>query len=445
MKAFLKKITPTFLIDFYHKRLAVFASFYHGSPSEEMIVIGVTGTNGKSTTVDLITEVLESNDARVGSTSTVKFKVADKVWLNDKKMTMLGRFQLQKLLKQMVKAGCKYAVIEVSSEGIKQFRHIGINFDYAVFTNLTPEHLESHGSFENYQKAKGQLFKHLMKKSRKKFGNREVKKISIVNNDDQYADFFKQIPTDKTLLFSAKDERINGLVAHDVSVTPDRTSFVVNDQQINLKLLGEFNVYNCLPAVLIGMEEGVHFADIKNSLESISVVEGRMELIDQGQDFLVLVDYAPEIASMEKLYETINLFKKSDWQVNKVIHVFGSCGGGRDKMRRPILGQIVGENADIAIVTNEDPYDDDPIEIIHQVKAGAEKAGKIKNENLFEILNRKKAIQKAIDLARKDDLVVVTGKGAEQAMAVAGGRYIKWDDRKVIREILNDKVSQNAV
>ncbi len=153
MKTLIKKIIPRQLLSQYHKFMARFASFYYGNPSRKMIVIGVTGTNGKSTTVELIARVLEGGGHKVGFTSTVAFKVADKEWLNNKKMTMLGRFQLQKLLYRMVKTDCKYAVIETSSQGIDQYRHVGINYDYAVFTNLTPEHLEAHGGFNKLQKS----------------------------------------------------------------------------------------------------------------------------------------------------------------------------------------------------------------------------------------------------------------------------------------------------
>lgn len=437
MKELIKKFLPKQLIAFYHKSLAVMASFFYGFPSEKLIVIGVTGTNGKSTTVALITKVLETSGAKVGSTSTVSFKVAEQEWLNDKKMTMLGRFQLQKLLKKMVKAGCKYAVIETSSQGIEQYRHLGINYDYVVFTNLTPEHIESHGSFENYKRAKGKLFDHLTKRKTKNIEGQNIEKVSVVNIDDEHSDYFAEFPADKNLFYSIKQEESNALMAKDISASPVGTSFTVHDEIITLKLLGSFNVYNSLPAILIALEEGVPMEKIKEALEQVEVIPGRMEIIDEGQDYWVLVDYAPEPASMLKLYETVKLFRQSEMQINKIIHVFGSCGGGRDKARRPVLGQIVGTNADYAIVTNEDPYDEDPIDIINQVVVGSEKVGKTKDKDLFIIVDRREAIQKALKLAQKNDLVIITGKGAEQAMAVANGQYVEWDDRKIVRELLN--------
>src|SRR3989339_734710 len=204
MKNLIKKLIPNFLLQFYYKSLAVFGSFIYGNPSNKMIVIGVTGTNGKSTTVSLISKALEAGGDKVGALSTVLFKVANEEKLNDKKMTMLGRFQLQKYLKKMVDAGCKYAVIETSSQGVEQYRHIAINYDYAVFTNLTPEHIEAHGGFENYKKAKGKLFEALAYAKKKTIAGNSIEKIAVVNMDNEYGHYFLQFPADKTYGFSAQ-------------------------------------------------------------------------------------------------------------------------------------------------------------------------------------------------------------------------------------------------
>lgn len=434
----IKKLIPRSLLRQYHKILSLFAAFIYDFPSEKMIVVGVTGTNGKTTTVNLIARVLESGGAKVGLTSTVNFKVAEKEWLNNKKMTMLGRFQLQSLLKQMIDAGCKYAVIETSSQGIEQYRHLGINYDYAVFTKLSPEHIEAHGGFENYKRAKLKLFAHLAARKNKVLDGTVVKKVIVVNSDDQHAAEFLNNVADKKIIFSTHDNKAD-LLAENISVSAQGTSFYVQNKQINLQLIGAFNVYNSLPAIAIGLEEKIDFAKIKNALENIPVVPGRTERIDEGQDFNVIVDYAPEPASMAQLYETVELIEK-----NKIIHVFGSCGGGRDVARRPVLGRMVGEKADIAIVTNEDPYDDDPMEIINQVVAGCVEMDKIVGATVFPILDRAEAIRKAIDLASTDDLVLVTGKGAEQAMAVANGKYVPWDDRTVIRDCLRKKLESQV-
>jgi len=439
MKAFLKKLLPKPLLNFYYKSLSMIAAWFYRYPSEKMIVIGVTGTNGKSTTCNLITRVLEAEGYKVGLTSTVNFKIANKEWLNDKKMTMLGRFQLQKLLKKMVNAGCRYAVVETSSEGIKQYRHYGINYDYAVFTNLTPEHIESHGSFDNYKSAKRELFKHLTKREQKFLHEKLILKTSIINIDDEHADYYAEVPADNKLFFSVDGQNVNATIAHDVRVSLGGTSFKIDNEEINLKLIGEFNVYNALPAIIIGKQEGIDIAMIKKGLEGVEVVPGRMEFIKEGQDFFVFVDYAPEPASLEWMYKTINKIKKEELSVSRIIHVLGSCGGGRDKARRPVLGAMAADNADIVIVTNEDPYDENPSDIIDQVADGALKHGKELGKSLFKIIDREQEIEKALSLAEKDDLVIVTGKGSEQAMALAKGDYIKWDDRVIIRNYLKTK------
>lgn len=457
-KETVKKFIPRFLLQWYHKVLALAANVFYNFPSNKMVVIGVTGTNGKSTVVHLIAKIFESAGFKVGATSTIGFKVADKEWLNDKKMTMLGRFALQKLLRQMVDAGCRYAVIETSSQGVEQFRHLGINYDVAVFTNLTPEHIEAHGGFENYKKAKGKFFAHLTVKPRKIIDGKKINKVSVVNLDDKHLDYFLNFPADEHYgygLISQESEIRNQedlkiVKAEKVEVGMNGSQFMIHNSKFMTHLFGEFNVYNALAAVCVGLSQGLPLDVIAKALEKVKGVPGRMEFIDEGQNFTVLVDYAPEPASMRQLYKTIHDSRFVNLG-SKIIHVLGSAGGGRDKARRPILGQIAAENADYVIITNEDPYDEDPLEIIHQVAAGAKKCQRSPGENkfaleqinvkcrmkeLFEIVDRSEAIAKAISLARESDLVIITGKGCEQAICVKDGKKIPWDDRAKVREIL---------
>jgi UDP-N-acetylmuramoyl-L-alanyl-D-glutamate--2,6-diaminopimelate ligase len=435
MKNLLKKLIPAPLLLFYHRCLAVLAALFYNHPSEKLIVIGVTGTNGKSTTVNMIAKILEEAGYKVGLTSTYNFKIDKREWLNDKKMTMLGRLQLQNFLAKLVKAGCQYAVIETSSEGIKQSRHLGINYDIAVFTNLTPEHIESHGSFENYKKAKGKLFEHLVKSKRKVLNNKKIEKISVVNLDDKQANYFLQFEPDKIFGYGIEAKNkvpgIEIIKADEIKISAGDTKFKINRTEFNLKLLAKFNIYNSLAAAAACLSMGIEIETIKKALEKIEVVPGRLEFINEGQKFKVLIDYAPESASMRSLYETVKLF-----DTNKIIHVLGSAGGGRDKSRRPILGQIAAQNADIVIITNEDPYDEEPNKIIDQVAQGAIEGGKVLNQNLFKILDRREAIKLALEKAAINDLILITGKGAEQAMVLKNNKMIKWDDRKAARELL---------
>jgi UDP-N-acetylmuramoyl-L-alanyl-D-glutamate--2,6-diaminopimelate ligase len=438
-------------------------------PSEKIIVIGVTGTTGKTTSVYLIAKMLEAAGYKVGFTSTAIFNDGQKEWLNDKKMTMVGRFFTQRLIREMVRNKCEYAIVETTSEGIKQFRHYFINYDILVFTGLYPEHIESHGSFEKYKSAKGKLFAHLKKcktkyaddKKRihyrisglKKIELNRVKKTIIANLDDEHAGYFLDFWAEEKLGFSTtpsfvpqncgttqgkqikdrfdtdmNNSNINIIEYQDVMAENAGTSFRVQKTKINLQILGAYNAVNAMTAVAVGMSQGIGMEKIKSGLESVSGVAGRFERIDEGQPFTVIVDYAFEPNAVSKLYETLKLIPHG-----KIIHVLGSTGGGRDIARRPILGKLAGENADIAIITNEDPYDDDPQLIIDQVSIGAEKAGKKLNENYFKILSREKAIDKALSLAVAGDIVLVTGKGSEQAIVSANGEKIPWDDRAVIR------------
>ena len=435
--------------------LACLAAFWYGYPSGKLIVIGVTGTNGKSTVVNLVAKILEAGGAKVGATSTVEFKVGDKVWLNPTKMTMLGRFALQKLLRDMVRAGCKYAVIETSSEGIKQYRHRGINYDVAVFTNLTPEHIEAHGGFANYNKAKGELFRHLTRMPRKLLpgigqpsARQWVQKVSVVNGDDTYAEYFLQFAADQKRTFCIKcpvDSRVRGndigarenrIGAQNVQVDATGSRFTIDGVEFKLNLLGEFNAYSALAAISVAQALAMDLQACKAALEKVEGIPGRLELIHEGQNFTVIVDYAPEPASMVALYSVVKMLPHK-----RVIHVLGSTGGGRDRARQPVLGKIAAQHADIVVITNEDPYDDDPMEIIENVAYGATECKmqnvKCKMVELIKILERREAIGKALMEAQEGDLVLITGKGSEQAMCAANGKKIPWDDRAVVRELLH--------
>jgi|SRR3989338_6262319 len=419
MKSFIKQFIPESWLNFYHLSLARLSNFIFRYPSEKLIVIGVTGTNGKSTTVNLIAKILSGfvgDERKVVISSTVNFSDGSKEWLNDKKMTMPGRFFLQKLLNQGVKAGCKFAVIECSSEGILQHRQAGIYFDVMVFTNLTAEHLQAHGGFENYKQAKLIYFRHLEKLPHKVIEGKKIPKIIIVNTDDPHAQEFLNCNVDKKIMYSKN-------AAQNIQISERGISFQYQNTQFRLNLKGIFDIYNALAAIATTAALGVGLNISKQALEKISNIPGRMELINTGQSFKVLVDYAPEPESLKQMYASIK-----SWDKNKIIHVLGSTGGGRDVARRKILGEIAAANADTVIITNEDPYDDDPQQIIDDVAVGVPQA--------LKILDRREAIAKALSLAQKNDLVIITGKGAEQKMAVRGG-YIDWDDRKVVREELS--------
>lgn len=422
----------TGLIGVYHWIFAWVSAVWYGFPSRELIVIGVTGTNGKTTVSTMIAQLLTDAGFPAGLTTTAEFRLGQKVWLNDKKMTMLGRWQLQKMLRQMVKANCHFAVIETSSEGLKQWRHIGIDYDIAVFTNLTPEHIESHGSFEAYKQAKGRLFTALMQHSPKNIFNpinsnnhlkSKILRTIVTNQDDGYNNYFFSFPADQKITFSLKQ-------VSNLDLKAEGTNFTFEGQDYFLPLPGQFNLSNALAAISVVKSLGLKSEQIKSDLAKFNLMPGRMEFISH-EPIGVLVDYAPEPASLEQLYLSLNLFPHQ-----RLIHILGSAGGGRDKSRRPILGAMAGEKADIVIVTNEDPYDENPRLIMEAVAAGAQAKGKILNQNLFIIEDRRCALEQAYALAKPGDLIVSTGKGSEQAICTAQGQKITWDERQVWREII---------
>jgi len=396
-KDLIKKLIPSFILNFYHFALALIGAVIFGFPGKDknIRIVGITGTSGKSTTSDLVTKILEEAGNKVASISTIRFKIAEKEWENKHKMTMPGRFVIQKFLSQAKKAGCNFAVLEVTSQGILQHRHKFINFDAAVFTNLSPEHIESHGGFENYRNEKLKLFK-------------ATKNIHIVNIDDENAKYFLDIPANKKITYGKN--------------TGD---FHLQNTSFDLPLVGEFNKYNALAAICVGQAYGVNLDICKKALEKAKAISGRMEII-QKEPFKVVVDYAHTPDQLESVYKSF---------ANKnLVCVLGSCGGGRDKWKRPILGEIANKYCKEIIITNEDPYEEDPLSIMKEIESALSHNGA--NPKHHMVLDRKEAIKKAIKSAEPGDVVIITGKGSEPWMCVANGKKIPWDDREIAKKEL---------
>jgi UDP-N-acetylmuramoyl-L-alanyl-D-glutamate--2,6-diaminopimelate ligase len=461
-----RKIIPKPIFYFfqpaYHWLLSTIACLWYRFPSNKLIVIGVTGTNGKSTTVNLIVKILEEAGFKTGLCSGINFKIGEEEWENKTRMTMPGRFILQKMLRKMVKVNCKYAVIEVTSEGLKQNRGLGINFDVAVFTNLQPEHIEAHGGFEKYKQAKAKLFQSL-ENSKKiypiKFCKAEIplkiklfnrKKIIISNLDDDYGEYFLKFKADEkygyrcpmsNIKYSSRAKSMDQMLnteykivdAKNIELNLSGTSFTVDNIYFHLNLLGKFNVYNALVGICLGLSQGINLEIIKKALEKIKGIPGRMERINEGQNFTVIVDYAHTPDAFELVYQTIQTIYPKE---SKIISVFGSTGGTRDKRKRPILGFIASKYSDFIILTNEDPYDTPPKEIIKDITKGFVKEKMILEKNYWEILDRKEAIEKAVSLAQKNDIILILGKGCESCIKIAKNKKIPWDDRKAAREAL---------
>jgi UDP-N-acetylmuramoyl-L-alanyl-D-glutamate--2,6-diaminopimelate ligase len=394
MKEILKKFLPNFVLSFYHFILAFLGALIYGFPSKKLILIGVTGTNGKTTTTEMIASIFEKAGKKIALLNSIRFKIGEKEEINKLRMTMPGRFFIQRFLKKAVKESCEYAILEVTSEGIKQHRHRFLDFKVAVFTNLAPEHIEAHGSFEKYREAKGKFFQ-------------ATKEIHVINVEDKNSDYFLKFPAKRKITYGLKTGDIN-----------------LENTKLKLKIPGEFNLYNALAAISVAISQGIDKDFAIKVLEEFKGVPGRMEEVI-SKPFKVIVDYAFTPNALERVYQTLtsNIEPRTS---NKLICVLGSCGGGRDKWKRPVLGELAAKYCDEVIVTNEDPYDEDPWQIIEQVASGTK--GKAR-----KILDRREAIREALKLAKEGDIVVITGKGCEPSIVIKG-KKIPWDDRKVVRE-----------
>ncbi|OGZ72476.1 MAG: hypothetical protein A2908_02835 [Candidatus Staskawiczbacteria bacterium RIFCSPLOWO2_01_FULL_38_12b] len=414
IKSFIKKLTPDFLLDFYYWLWALAGAIAFGFPSRKLIVIGVTGTSGKSTTIDFITRILEEAGNHVASASSIRFKIKNKEWQNTLKMTMPGRFVIQKFLRQAVQSKCNYAVLEVTSEGIKQYRHKFITFDTAVFLNITPEHIDSHGGFENYRSAKLELFK-------------AAKNLHVINADDENTTYFLEIPAKKKYLFGIKNSNVD-LCAEKIRFENGKITFWVSGTEFHLGLLGEFNVLNAMAAISLGMAKGISLDICKKALGKVTGMPGRLEVVAENP-FLVVVDYAFTPEQLDASYKSVKQFSGG----KPLVCVLGACGGGRDKWKRPVLGKIAQQHCKEIIITNEDPYDEDPLGIMEQVADGID--NQVKPYHI--ILDRKEAIKRALALAGQTDAVVITGKGAEPLMCLANGKKIPWSDKNIVKEELD--------
>lgn len=430
MLSYIKKMIPDRhpLRLAYHRMLGFFAALLYGFPGNKMIVIGVTGTNGKTTTVNLVTNILNVAGEKVGMTSTINFQIGEERWVNDLKQTTVGPFYLQRLLGRMVREGCKYAVVEVTSHALLQSRVYGINFDVAAFTNVTPDHVEYHGSFSNYLNTKGELFKKVSK-GKRKFG---VPKVLILNADDKYYDYFDQFQADRKITYGLKMATV---YAEKIEKKPEGSDFILhvpnNAIPMYMPMPGEFNIYNALAAASIGLALQVPLDAIKDGIQKSSSISGRFEHVDAGQDYSVIVDYAHTPEALDNL---LRLYKKLT--EGRVFVVFGATGGGRDKGKRSEMGRIADEVADYVIVTDDDPYIEDEWSIIEQV---SEKISRKEGQDFWKIPDRKEAIRLALMMAKKGDTVVIAGKGSEEVMMVRGKR-VPWNDKLVVKELLEKEI-----
>ena len=441
MKTFLMDKIPNYnkLVIPYHVLRADLAAHQYGFPGKRMRVIGVTGTNGKTSTCFLIWKMLNAAGHKTGLMTTVAWGV-DKLEKQIEHMTTVDAKTLNYRMKKIADAGAEFLVLEVTSHALAQHRTFGVPIEIAVMTNVTHEHLDYHKTFENYRDAKRRLFK--------------MAKYGVVNEDDKSWSYFaKDVKEYITYginsgILRAKDVRLG---AQGVEYSVDNEGSVgdkhaaENKQmrgnknspgdmlRIKTKIPGEFTVYNSLAAVAVGLKLGLSKEQISQGILALDSVEGRMNRVDLGQNFEVIVDYAHTPDAFLKVYESVVPGKKG-----RIISLFGGAGR-RDESTRGERGEIAARNSDIVIITEDDSRDENPAEIAEEFVRGAKQAGFLRGKNLLVELNREKAIQMAVDLAKKDDIVLILGKGHEKTILRATGA-VPFEDLKVTEKALRKRL-----
>lgn len=428
-----KKLIPTGLFKtiepYGHLAEAVTFNVINGFPAKGLKVIGVTGTNGKTTTAFLIHRMLHEAGYKVGLNTTVGWGVGDAIKPQLHHMTNVAVPELMQRLKYFKEQGVEWLVLETTSHALAQNRVWGVPYSVAVLTNLTHEHLAYHGTFERYRDAKRKLFKLAN-------ANKKGLRVGIINADDPNAEYFAS-DIQHPIMYGVDSGSVQ---AQNVQLTPEGVSYTAKIGEENLDIIcqlpGSFNVYNSLAAACVGHVVGLNKDQIEKGIAALHSVEGRMTTIEEGQDFSVIVDYAHSPDSFEKLFKDLRPTVKG-----KMIVVFGSLGGG-DKGKRPLQGELAGKYADEVIICEEDDRQEDPDQIANDIAVGVEKAGKVRDKDLFLVHDRPEAMQFAVDRAVKGDTVLFLGKGHEKTIENAEGER-PWDEIGTAHAVLKKKLGKN--
>ena len=424
VSALVKRLVPKGLKRYYHLLWSMAAIARYGNASKKLIVIGVTGTDGKTTTTTLIHSILRAAGKRVAMLNGLQFVLPSKQWKNKSDNSTPGKGMVHAFLAQAEADGCEYAIIEVTSWGLDQYRLWGIAFDVAVFTNLTYEHLDLHGTMERYKAAKGKLFQQLA--SAVKPGQR---KTAIVNADDEAADYFRSLSPDRTFTFSlrgAADFTADGVKTMPVHFTAVEGTAM--RQPVDMHLSGEFNVANALAAAAAARAVGINWPDIAVGLAAVPGVPGRMEFINNGQPFFVIVDFAHTPNGFRVLFQAARDLVGKD---HKVIAVYGATGG-RDPGRRPMVGEIAAKMVDFSVLTSEDPRYENPEDIAKAIETGLNKFGAQSVKDYTFIQDRTDAIRFAVAMAKPGDAVLLCSMGDYDVMYVGDGK-VPWSDREAAK------------
>jgi UDP-N-acetylmuramoyl-L-alanyl-D-glutamate--2,6-diaminopimelate ligase len=408
--------------------LANLACTFYGYPAQQLCTIGVTGTDGKTTTCNLISAIFEAAGLQTGLMTTANFRISDQEWENATRQSTLEALEVQQYLRRMLDAGVTHAVIEATSHGLELQRVRGCNFDVGVVTNITHEHLDFHKNLDNYRRAKARLFEMLDPIRDKGMGMRPA---AILNRDDVSYDILK--PYCRVPVLDYSIDQAAAIRAVDIQLNAQSTRFRVllpdSELMIETQLVGRFNVSNCLAAITTAYSQGIRPVAIAEGLAHVKGISGRMESINEGQPFSVIVDYAHTPDSLEKVLVTLRPLT-----TGKLMVVFGSAGE-RDIQKRPVMGRIAAQMADFFVITDEDPREEDRTRILQEIAQGAEAVGKHQGRDYLCIADRTQAIAAAFAQAQAGDTILLAGKGHEQSIIV-GRQKVPWDDRRVAREEL---------
>lgn len=404
-------------------------------PSHELKVVGVTGTDGKTTTMNLINAVMEGLGYRTGMVTTIGARIGGREVDTGEHVTTPDAPIVQGFLREMVKEGMEVALLETTSHALSQHRVAGVAYDVAVVTNITHEHLDEHGSLENYRAAKAKLFAGLAGSHRKG----ETPKVAVINGDDSSYEYLSKLTADEQLVYGIESPHAT-IRARDIYFERDGTYFVAETPigaiEIHSPLLGRFNVYNILAAIGAGIALGRHLPDVQEriarGIASLKTVKGRMEPIDDGQDFLAIVDFAHTPVSLENALTTAREMTKG-----RLFAVFGAAGL-RDKAKRAMMGTIAGRLADMSVITAEDPRTERVEDISAEIAAGAERAGAVRDQDYVVIYDRAEAIEWAVAQAKPGDLVIACGKGHEPSMCY-GTTETPWSEHEAMLAALRKK------
>lgn len=401
----------------YHLCLAWLASIYYRHPSRELVVIGVTGTKGKSSVTEMLRSILTSAGHSVATVSTIHFTIGEATERNLYKMTMPGRFFLQKFLRRAVTAGCTHVIIEMTSEGARYNRHRFIEMDALIFTNLTPEHIESHGSFAAYKAAKLKLATQLSR-------SRKRPRVVVANAGDPHGADFLATPVEIQLPYRLDDLSL-------YSLHKDSISLVFADITIRAPFIGRFNVANLLAAITYARHLGVTWEAIEAAMRNHQPIKGRVEIIKTSPEatkpLTAVVDYAHTSDSLRALYEAFPETYK--------VCVLGNTGGGRDTWKRPEMAQIAEQYCDQIIFTNEDPYDEDPQTIVRAMYEAVHDKTKAQI-----VIDRQQAIAAALAEAPAHSYILITGKGTDPYIMGPKGSKKPWSDAAVVRDLLHQPI-----